>query len=192
MLQVYKYDSNGNYIEPVSIDVDENGKYVLPENCTDLPLPQPNWKPLFQNGNWVETITQDELDILTGQSLDQLKQNKLNELNEACNQSILGKFTADVDGVTYSFSHDDAAQSNFKDAKLSWIDGDLALTDVLPWTAYNANGDVVRLQLNKEKFDPVYKAHVMVAMNNVSKLRDTLQPQVESSTTKAQLDAIVW
>jgi hypothetical protein len=53
MKQVYKYDSLGNYVEPVLIE--DNAS--IPKNCTALPLPQPNFKPVFKNGAWVETGT---------------------------------------------------------------------------------------------------------------------------------------
>ncbi|MDM5188622.1 hypothetical protein QUF99_15235 [Bacillus sp. DX4.1] len=36
--------------------------YDIPENSTEIPLYQPNWKPVFGNEKWVETITQEELD----------------------------------------------------------------------------------------------------------------------------------
>lgn len=51
MKQVYKFDKNGAYVEPVLIA--DNAP--VPSNCTTLPLPQPNWKPVFKNGAWVET-----------------------------------------------------------------------------------------------------------------------------------------
>ena len=60
MKQAYKYNQEGKYMEPVIIYPDENGEYVLPENCTFAELPQPNWKPLFINGTWVETATEEE------------------------------------------------------------------------------------------------------------------------------------
>ncbi|PFP30271.1 hypothetical protein COJ96_06045 [Bacillus sp. AFS073361] len=53
MKQVYKYDSAGKYVEPVLI---ADGA-PIPANCTDKPLPQPNWKPVLKNGAWVETGT---------------------------------------------------------------------------------------------------------------------------------------
>ena len=53
MKQVYKYDSAGNYVEPVLIDDSAS----VPKSCTDKPLPQPNYKPVFKNGAWVETGT---------------------------------------------------------------------------------------------------------------------------------------
>ena len=53
MKQVYKYDSVGNYVEPVLIE----DTAPIPAKCTDKPLPQPNYKPVFKNGAWVETGT---------------------------------------------------------------------------------------------------------------------------------------
>lgn len=68
----YKYDENGNFIEPVK----ERGP-----NCTDIPLPEPNWKPVFDKtqNKWVETApeepqppieTPSELDIVKKQLAD--------------------------------------------------------------------------------------------------------------------------
>jgi hypothetical protein len=57
MKQVYKYDNNGEFLEPVIIFPDDNDEYIVPEDCTEKPLPQPNYKPKFdkQLNDWVET-----------------------------------------------------------------------------------------------------------------------------------------
>lgn len=34
----------------------------IPENSTELSLPQPNWKPVWDGEKWVETITEEELE----------------------------------------------------------------------------------------------------------------------------------
>jgi hypothetical protein len=65
MKQVYKYDNNGNYIEPLLIEDGHN----LPNNCTDKEPPQPNWKPVFNGTKWIETITQEELNALQKQPI---------------------------------------------------------------------------------------------------------------------------
>ncbi|WP_052137780.1 hypothetical protein [Heyndrickxia ginsengihumi] len=61
-MQVYKYDDNGFFVEPVIIDKSEDGTYTIPENCTDKELPQPNYKPKFDKdkSEWVETLTEEE------------------------------------------------------------------------------------------------------------------------------------
>lgn len=63
MKQVYRYDEETKkYVEPVLIGDDE----AIPPNCTEKELMQPNYKPVFneQANDWVETITQEELDEL--------------------------------------------------------------------------------------------------------------------------------
>ncbi len=66
MKQVYKYNDQGKFVEPVIIIPNGDGEYELPDNCTDVPLPQPNWKPVFDTvkKEWIETITQEELEEL--------------------------------------------------------------------------------------------------------------------------------
>src|SRR5205085_12534478 len=86
-------------------------------------------------------------------SLDDVKILKKAELNKACSQAIIGRFSAKVDDVTYYFSNDTEAQSNFKDAKMSFEDGtvDTYMGGTVPWTAYDENGNVVRLRLSKDQ-----------------------------------------
>lgn len=56
----YKHDSDGYYLEPIEIyPIDD--EYSLPPNATFVPLPQPNWKPKFNGEEWIETITEEEL-----------------------------------------------------------------------------------------------------------------------------------
>jgi len=64
MKQVYKYDAQGIFIEPVLLYPNEDGSYDIPENTTEKPLPIPNYKPKFINGDWMETIPETELDEL--------------------------------------------------------------------------------------------------------------------------------
>lgn len=124
--------------------------------------------------------------------LDDDKREKRNELDIACKQAILGRFIAEVNGVTYSFSNDTEAQSNFADAKASWMDGDLLPEDSLPWTAYDTDGNVVRLLLNKAQFDPVNRARMQWKLNNIAKFRDIRMPLVDGATSRAELDDIIW
>ncbi|WP_088312217.1 hypothetical protein [Bacillus cereus] len=45
--------------------------YDIPDNATELPLPQPNWKPVWNGEKWIETITQEELDELNKPQIPQ-------------------------------------------------------------------------------------------------------------------------
>ena len=136
----------------------------------------------------------DEINYDSSQNvtLDELRQIKLNELKNSCDITIMGKFTATVNGVTYSFSNDFAAQSNFKDAKDAWSNGYIPNTQTIKWTAYDSNGNVVRLDLTEEQFDPINIARMTWQLTNVSKLRDTLEPLVNVAQSQLDLDKIKW
>jgi hypothetical protein len=63
---------------------------------------------------------------------------------------------------------------------------------VVPWTAYDSQNNVVRLNLDKTTFDIVYIARLKHIQDNISKFRDTLQPKVENASTNEEIDAIQW
>lgn len=162
--------SKGSNPNEQAVDIAEDDPFL-----SDIPFYY-----IYQDGKLVKSA---EL------QLADLKESKINELSMACNQAILGEFTTVINGVTYSFSNDEQAQQNFKDAKLAFMSGDIT---EITWTAYDSNGKVTRLQLNKQTFNSVYMAHLNHTLSNISKFRDTLQPQVEACTTIDQLNAITW
>jgi YHS domain-containing protein len=125
---------------------------------------------------------------------DQAVADKKAELNIACKNAITGRFSADVDGVTYWFSNDTEAQSNFKDTKSLFDDGtiDAMAGGIVKWTAYDVNGNVCRIPLNKDQFKPVNIARVMHQNNNVSRLRDDLEPKVDAAKSVPDVQAITW
>ncbi|MED4933982.1 hypothetical protein [Heyndrickxia coagulans] len=59
--QVYRFDKDGYFREPVIIAPDADGKYTIPDDCTDVELPQPCFEPRFnrEKGAW-EDITREE------------------------------------------------------------------------------------------------------------------------------------
>lgn len=182
MLEVYKYDENGSYIEPVRIEANEDGTYTIPENCTEKELPQPNYYPIFDNelSDWVETITEMEL-------VARLSPSWIEELNAKCEATILGRFSVDLDGVMYEFSYDEQAQSRFN-GTASLFNGDL-ITEI-PWTTY-LNGERQRIVLNKELFNKVAVAALTHCNDNIIKFNDLLV-QVNNCQSLADLEKIVW
>ena len=63
MKQVFRFNNEGYYIEPVVLEFpDSEGNYKIPDDCTEVELPQPNWKPKWTGEVWEETITLAELD----------------------------------------------------------------------------------------------------------------------------------
>ncbi len=57
---VYRFDEDGLYKEPVEI---KDGD-PIPTDCTADILPEINYRPRFVDGEWVETLSQKEIDQL--------------------------------------------------------------------------------------------------------------------------------
>ncbi|MGF2617726.1 hypothetical protein FZC84_11870 [Rossellomorea vietnamensis] len=58
MKQVYRFDENGVYIEPVLInDTDE-----IPEGCLDVHIPEGFYQPRWNGTEIVEGLPQEEID----------------------------------------------------------------------------------------------------------------------------------
>ncbi|MEC3533534.1 hypothetical protein P9143_24740, partial [Bacillus thuringiensis] len=101
------------------------------------------YRPRFDEvlNDWVED---EDVEVV----LTLVKENKFNELNDACNKDILGYFDASVGSETYSFSFDEEAQSNFIGSLALFNEG--LMTEV-EWTAWK--GDKThRVTLSKEQF----------------------------------------
>ncbi|PET77602.1 hypothetical protein CN514_00985 [Bacillus sp. AFS001701] len=85
MKQVYKFDENRIYIEPVLIGDDD----PIPLDCTDLELPQPNYKPVFKDGAWVETITEEELEEIQNKPEPKSELEVVKEENAVLKQQVM-------------------------------------------------------------------------------------------------------
>ncbi|MEE5181508.1 hypothetical protein JDW21_21405 [Bacillus subtilis] len=77
MIQVYRYDENLLFIEPMLISQkDEEGNYVIPSNCTTIPLPDsPSlFKAKFdaEKQKWIESATQEEIDAVLSSVGDEI------------------------------------------------------------------------------------------------------------------------
>lgn len=121
--------------------------------------------------------------------LEESKTKKILELDIDCNTAILGRFSSSINGVTYYFSNDTEAQANFEKADNAFFRG--RMTEIT-WTAYDEEGNVVRLPLDQTTFESVYMNHLIHIQSNISKYRDMLMPQVEQATTIEEVENIMW
>lgn len=156
---------------------------------------QPYQAPLSEQINTLkeQLLTADEKYKLIDKSsisLDDLKVAKMNQLDELCNKSIVKGFDFTINGVSYRFSCSITAQANFQGTDTLFKDG--LITEV-EWTVIdNSTGVTSRITLDKNTFDQI-RLEVFNHINaNISKLRNTLQPQVESATTNSEVNSIVW
>lgn len=122
-------------------------------------------------------------------TLNEVKQEKIDELSQQCKISILGRFKSTINGVDYFFSYDTEAQSNFNKAGRAF---DKGMITSIGWTAYDVNNNIIRLTLDATTFEIVFADSLMHINTNIYKFRDVLQPQVESATTIDQVNLIVW
>ena len=167
-------------------EIDKNGYIVSHFKINDeQESPRPWWvkgfkgrfnKPRYINGVWVED-NEEEL-------LQQLKNEKTEELKTICEQKIINGF--DVDGVHYSYSQE--KQINFQDTYQLFLNN--MITEIT-WNAY-INGEKERIFLDKESFQKVYLAGVKHKVDTIGRLNDVLIPMIEGAESKAVVARIYW
>lgn len=119
--------------------------------------------------------------------LNYLKENKLIELDKACESTILARFKVTLNGIEYEFSYDMNSQSRFNGTGVLFLGN--KITEV-PWTAY-VNGERVRLVLNKTDFDVVSMAALYHQNSNIIKYNQLLL-DVENATSIPEVNLIKW
>jgi hypothetical protein len=90
MKEVYHYDENGFYIEPVKLKDGEN----MPINCTEIKPMGSFYRGKFENGQWIESLTEAEIDELINAT-----QQPVSELDELKKQQTDLVFTLLINGV---------------------------------------------------------------------------------------------
>jgi hypothetical protein len=115
------------------------------------------------------------------------KENKLNELEQACSNAILDGFTVMLNEIVYKFSYDLKSQSRFNGTGVLFLGG--KITEV-PWTAYQ-DGKRVRINLTKEDFDIVSLAALDHQNNNIIKY-NLLLLDVDKAESIDDLNKITW
>jgi hypothetical protein len=83
--QVYRFNDKGHYIEPVLLEEGEE----IPSDCTEKELPQPNMKPVFKDGEWVEIMSDEEIDEILNQPIPKSEIDILKEENAQLTLDII-------------------------------------------------------------------------------------------------------
>jgi len=168
----------------VDIDADKFvtgwGSSPISENSIKVEIEEDN---PFLNGNpYLYQLLEGKLVLNDSVLLNNVKSNKIKELDQLCQQEILGKFVFQVNGIDYSFSCDMEAQANFE--KVDRAFERQRITEI-GWTCYDPEGKVVRVVVDSEIFEQLYVAHLTHIQSNIAKFRDYLQQIVESVTIEA-------
>jgi YHS domain-containing protein len=127
--------------------------------------------------------------IVWKDKLIEVRKDKEAELDKKCKDTILGRFSCDIDGVTYYFSNDTEAQANFEKCDRNLEKGRIS---TITWTAYDTSDNVVRLTFDVVTFEPLYIAQSTHIQANIIKYRDDLMPRVAAAQTIEEIQAITW
>lgn len=87
MKKLHALDANGFWVPSGDKIVESNA--LVPSGFTSVPVPQPNWKPKFTNGQWVETITDAELAALKPSAGEQSLEQRIKDLEAVIENAIL-------------------------------------------------------------------------------------------------------
>lgn len=120
--------------------------------------------------------------------LDDLKESKKSELRDECHNAIIGSFESYLDGKKYEFTYDLEAQTNMQETYNMFQNN---VIDEIKWTT-SIDGKKKRVNFSKRDFEKVYYDGVKHKQTQISKLKDVLEPMVDSAESESELDEITW
>lgn len=78
--EVLKIDENGFYIEPVLVVIGSNNP--IPEGCIETPCTDSFHKPRWNGTQWIEGLTQSEIDAIKNITLEPTLEERLASAEE--------------------------------------------------------------------------------------------------------------
>ena len=120
--------------------------------------------------------------------LMEFKESKKQELSHACHNEIISSFETRIRGELYGFSYDIEAQTNMQETYQMFQNN---VINEIKWSA-RSNKEKVRVVLNKSEFEKVYYEGIKHKQALISKLKDNLEPLVDSTKSEEELDSINW
>lgn len=120
--------------------------------------------------------------------LVEFKESKRQELSHDCHNEIISSFETRIRGKLYGFSYDIEAQTNMQETYQMFQNN---VINEIKWSA-RSNKEKVRVALNKSEFEKVYYEGIKHKQALISKLKDKLEPLIDSTKSKEELDSINW
>lgn len=176
---------------PVFIQVDEENRVTgwgtssIGEGSVELLLP--NDHPFFKAPLSYRYVD-DVLVIDNDHELALARESRFSDLSLICENEIKGYFNAVIHGKEYSFSYDYEAQINFTGTMVLFNEN--AITEV-EWTAHR-EGIAERILLNKEDFITLSGLAFTHKNSRISKLRNSIQVQLENANSLEEIEAVAW
>ena len=142
------------------------------------------YRPLFTN------IENPEYPNIT---LDELKQNKIIQIDKETSDSIFAGFNYKINNQEYHFSYDALDQQNFADTanmcQLA-ISGAEGLPTSVTWNSYLLDGTLVQQVFDAQSFLNLYTRGAMVHKATKMAVGGQRKAQVAEAQSKEELDAI--
>lgn len=129
----------------------------------------------------------------TSCTLDELKQNKINQIDKETSDSILAGFNYTINGQEYHFSYDAFDQQNFADTAnmcqlaISGVEG---LPTSVTWNSYLSDGTLVQQIFDANKFLELYVKGAMTHKATQMAIGGQRKAAVQLASTEEELDAI--
>jgi len=160
----------------------EEGVFLIPANATEVKvLDVIDGKIIkFFDGGWV-------YEDIPEKTLEELKQNKTTELDNACNMDICEGFYSTVDGIEYLWGFDEKTDQLNLNQMLSAIAAGIAPNEFY----WKPKGELSPILIIIEQFKQMC---VDAQTAKVSKIFNfwTLKAQVLACETKEEIASIVW
>lgn len=128
-------------------------------------------------------VWKDKEDLLKESKVD-----KKNELSRRCHENIISLFEVEIGGKSYGFSYDMEAQTNMQETYQMFQNN---VINEINWSA-RSNEEKIRVTLNKSEFEKVYYEGIKHKQALISKLKDKLEPLVDSAESEEELNSIHW
>lgn len=120
--------------------------------------------------------------------LSLVKQEKIKELKNACQEDILSGFDFMFKDTLYHISYDKEAQDNLSETKQLF---DIGMIETITWTFHNGETSE-RIVLNKTEFGQLYFTSVMAKNAKISMLKDGVEPYINSLTEISHVQNVHW
>lgn len=128
----------------------------------------------------------DGIDVTVQYPITVLQQMKIDEMNTACNNEILGGFTSSASGTAYTYDFDYEAQMNFNGMLTTITTG--MYTGTIAWKARELEDPIT---LTVDQFKQLCMDGLNHKMQLIEKYR-TLKAQILAATDYSAIENIAW
>ena|ERR1700712_700357 len=164
---------------------------VLPDSSQLVRLSQAEWEAHANQPRWVtesQSLSPYAPEVLV--SLDQIKANKMEEINAACAAEIVGGFTSDALGATHVYPSQVTDQSNLMAAVLSSLSSPAEGWETPVWCMDATSVGAYRMHTAAQV--QTVGNDSLIARNAAIAKKSALQSRISQAVTTEQVSSSNW